>query len=545
MLKSILISAVMMLLLAGLTYSQDKLIDGAYVSVNDEGIYNPPYNPDWMGTDIQVYNHSGTTNNVTNRTLDMEYCEENGYLYIAACINLTGYHGLRVWSSSNSGLTWILETNYFSNTIYFTGLTMTVDQSYSYRPDSVRVNIFYTRTTSANNDNASLHFYSFKPHASSTNIVAKTIATPPAGREYAFPSAYSNGQFAGTSTDMGCIVGEYNNAGTTCFNLRKYYMLNWSWNFNGYTLGVLNSVYYPSAAYKNNQAGTDSVYIAVERRISGRSHIDLLRTRAWGGGSWPTTQITTTGAGIYNRNPCFAIQDRRYPTRMVITYTQNSNSSTAYGRGRYSYSYNGGAAGTWVHGNIGSSYTTRFTWVSCDTNGTSGYCTFIWGDVDSLNVRRSTCSWGPGTYYYDRASNNLTGTAFPVCAVYNNSSGNHRRSVFAYWRSGPQDIYVNAENLPTGITNTNGIANTYSLSQNYPNPFNPTTSINFSIPKDGLVKIVVYDMLGKEVATLVNSEQTAGNYEVTFDASKLTSGVYFYKITSGDFTDVKKMLLVK
>ena len=75
---------------------------------------------------------------------------------------------------------------------------------------------------------------------------------------------------------------------------------------------------------------------------------------------------------------------------MVITYTQNPNSSTFYGRGRYSRSYNGGAAGTWYHGNIGSSYTTRFTWVSCDTNGTDGYCTFIWGDIDSLNVRRST-----------------------------------------------------------------------------------------------------------------------------------------------------------
>lgn len=477
MLKSILISAVMMLLLAGLTNSQDKLIDGAYVSVNDEGIYNPPYNPDWMGTDIQVYNHSGTTNNVTNRTLDMEYCEENGYLYIAACINITGYHGLRVWSSSNSGLTWILETNYFSTTIYFTGLTMTVDQSYSYRPDSVRVNIFYTRTSSTNNDNASLHFYSFKPHASSTNIVAKTIATPPAGREFAFPSAYSNGQFNGTGTDMGCIVGEYNNAGTACYNLRKYYMLNWSWNFTGYTLGVLNSVYYPSAVYKNDQSTSyDSVYIAVERRISGQSQIDLLRTRAWGGGSWPTTAITTTAAGIYNRNPCFAIQDRRYPTRMVITYTQNPNSSTAYGRGRYSRSYNGGAAGTWVHGNLGGSYTTRFTWVSCDTTGTDQYCTFIWGDTDSLNVRRSTCAFGAGTYYYDRASNNLTGTAFPVCAVYNNSSGTHHRSVFAYWGTGPQDIYANAENLPTGITNTNEIASTYKLSQNFSESIQPNNN---------------------------------------------------------------------
>ena len=92
---------------------------------------------------------------------------------------------------------------------------------------------------------------------------------------------------------------------------------------------------------------------------------------------------------------------------------------------------------------------------------------------------------------------------------------------------------------------SNEIPNEFVLFQNFPNPFNPTTTIKFSIPQKGLVKLVVYDMLGKEVATLVNDEQTAGNYEVTFDASKLTTGVYFYKITSGDFSDVKKMILVK
>ena len=127
-----------------------------------------------------------------------------------------------------------------------------------------------------------------------------------------------------------------------------------------------------------------------------------------------------------------------------------------------------------------------------------------------------------------------------------------KRGAFAYWGYGPEDIYFGAEDLPTGITNTNGIANTYSLSQNYLNPFNPITTIKFSIPVRGLVKLIVFDVLGKEVATLVNDEQTSGNYEVTFDVSKLTSEVYFYriaihsdKITSGDFSDVKKMVLLK
>jgi hypothetical protein len=92
---------------------------------------------------------------------------------------------------------------------------------------------------------------------------------------------------------------------------------------------------------------------------------------------------------------------------------------------------------------------------------------------------------------------------------------------------------------------SNVIPETYSLSQNYPNPFNPTTNIKFAIPTAGNVKLVVYDLLGREVYTLVNEMKTAGNYVVDFDASELSSGVYFYKLETGSFTQTKKMLLVK
>ncbi|HWQ81346.1 MAG TPA: YCF48-related protein [Ignavibacteria bacterium] len=85
----------------------------------------------------------------------------------------------------------------------------------------------------------------------------------------------------------------------------------------------------------------------------------------------------------------------------------------------------------------------------------------------------------------------------------------------------------------------------YILSQNYPNPFNPVTKINFALPKSGLVSMKIYDILGQEVATLVNEVKNAGNYSVDFDASKLSSGIYFYKISVNDFTDVKKMTLIK
>ncbi len=86
---------------------------------------------------------------------------------------------------------------------------------------------------------------------------------------------------------------------------------------------------------------------------------------------------------------------------------------------------------------------------------------------------------------------------------------------------------------------------TYELSQNYPNPFNPSTKIKYQIPKDGHVKIAVYDVLGKEVNVLTDGFRVAGSYEARFDASSFSSGVYFYKMTSGDFSDLKKMIVIK
>ena len=89
------------------------------------------------------------------------------------------------------------------------------------------------------------------------------------------------------------------------------------------------------------------------------------------------------------------------------------------------------------------------------------------------------------------------------------------------------------------------IPNSYSLSQNYPNPFNPVTSISFNIPVEEHVKLTIYDILGNEISVSVNESLAAGTYNVEFGSAELPSGVYFYKLSSGQFTDVKKMILVK
>lgn len=85
----------------------------------------------------------------------------------------------------------------------------------------------------------------------------------------------------------------------------------------------------------------------------------------------------------------------------------------------------------------------------------------------------------------------------------------------------------------------------FSLSQNYPNPFNPTTTINYSIKESGLVCLKVYDVLGTEVASLVNETKEPGNYSVTFNAANLPSGMYVYILSTGNFVDTKKLILLK
>jgi len=96
-------------------------------------------------------------------------------------------------------------------------------------------------------------------------------------------------------------------------------------------------------------------------------------------------------------------------------------------------------------------------------------------------------------------------------------------------------VEVTIENKPSN----------FELAQNYPNPFNPSTTIQFQIPKSSFVNLKVYDILGKEVATLVNEEKPLGTYEVTWYAEHVPSGVYFYRIQAGNFVETKKLVLLK
>jgi hypothetical protein len=117
-----------------------------------------------------------------------------------------------------------------------------------------------------------------------------------------------------------------------------------------------------------------------------------------------------------------------------------------------------------------------------------------------------------------------------------------------YWNANERDTTNSVEYWV--VNNTPKIAGDeirfdYSLSQNYPNPFNPTTKIRFNVANDGLISIKLYNLLGQEVKILLNEFKEKGIYEVDFDASSLSSGIYFYRLQAGNYTAVKKLQLLK
>ena len=107
-------------------------------------------------------------------------------------------------------------------------------------------------------------------------------------------------------------------------------------------------------------------------------------------------------------------------------------------------------------------------------------------------------------------------------------------------------VWLRSYSEITGIQKISELVpSSYFLSQNYPNPFNPITNIRYELLKSGLVNLVVFDVLGREIELLVNEKQNAGTYEITFNASQYSSGIYFYRLTTDNFSDTKKMLMIK
>jgi hypothetical protein len=216
----------------------------------------------------------------------------------------------------------------------------------------------------------------------------------------------------------------------------------------------------------------------------------------------------------------------------------NANTGTIVGyNGTIIRTTDGGSS--WIHQNPGPT-----TWYfGCYfENLNTGYVTGYTGTL--LKTTNGGTNWFS---ILSGVSNNL----YMISVTNGNceSSLGSRRKSGTIVGSGGIILHNNFDDCTTDQTGINlapkEVPNKYSLMQNYPNPFNPTTNIKYQIAGNSFVSLIVIDALGREVATLVNENQSAGTYEATFNASQYSSGVYYYKLTAGGFTETKKMLIVK
>ncbi len=162
------------------------------------------------------------------------------------------------------------------------------------------------------------------------------------------------------------------------------------------------------------------------------------------------------------------------------------------------------------------------------------------GQVFGINKQKKVFSW---TNYFEAGA---TRTFAKDIGLVSSTSFGHTNSTTINLVG----CYINGilygDTTLTGITLTsNEVPDKFSLSQNYPNPFNPATNIKFQIPRAGFVKLIIFDVLGKEVQTLVNQQLSTGTYEADFNGSSLPSGVYYYKVEAESYTETKKMVLIK
>jgi hypothetical protein len=189
----------------------------------------------------------------------------------------------------------------------------------------------------------------------------------------------------------------------------------------------------------------------------------------------------------------------------------------------------------WIRIDLGQSYNIRrvvLVWEAA------------YGNSYGVEVSDDTLNWNQifSTSSSDGGTDDLTGLS---------GSGRYIRMFgvtrATQWGFSLFEFEVYGTPAVTGVTDGQNqhVPGTFSLAQNYPNPFNPSTTIGYSMPESGLVKLVVYDVLGRLVATLVDRKQISGDYTVPFLASSLTSGVYFYRLNIGTSTQTKKMMLLK
>ena len=529
--------------------------------MNDVDVFtrnvSPVYQPDWLADDVLVYEGDLGASGSGHRRMDMKMGKDGNLYAVALGRPDANFNGrMSFLKSVDGGLTWTIIGSVNTAAAYFGQVSLLVENrsaDNNLNPDSTRLVVFYSRSTSSNFDNATIHWISTRQDGQFT-VGGVAAITPTAGNRLLYPSAISDGQYYNNSVYFGVVCVEYGNGGELTKFLRYALTTNWGNSFNSTLIedGYLpdRTDHQPVAAFKKGESiGTDSVYIVTQRKAGGNTAILKIAIKYFSNSGMFSTTLLTPFQGY--KLPCITIVQTAaslWANKQIMIGSINVVEGVSYAH--YNFSSNSGSSWTSHIVNNPNTEIPSYVSVSSDTNRLDGgYFIYAYqkANGDSIVTKRGT----PGNILNEVNSkvNEFKSSPFnsPVVAIYRN--GTEKYSALAYsglsalnWTS---NVYFDSENLISSITNTSTIAENYKLEQNFPNPFNPTTTIKFSIPSSSFVKLSVFDIVGREVSTLVNEKLSAGSFEYNFNASELPSGVYFYKLSTNDFSEVKRMMLVK
>jgi photosystem II stability/assembly factor-like uncharacterized protein len=487
----------------------------------------------FAGTNNGVYvssnngnNWSAVNNGLTNNIINSLAAYDN-YLLAGTAEGL--------FMSTNDGLKWVLKNSGIPNSHFF---AIKYDGTNIFAGACLYYPGIYKSTNNGQNwqksDNG-LYAASVRNITSTGNIIFATIQGQGVFKSTNFGEIWEEVNNGISSPYVRCIESIDNNIFVGCLTkiyISTNYGISWESASEGLnvTVEVLslhkygNTLYagtFNSGLYKTTNNGTNWILLGLENvDIRAVLRLDnLIYVASNTEGMFLTTDEGVNWVEINNGLPS--------PSHLYARTLENVGNTVFLGnvqRGGIYYTTNNGA--NWIKRNNGTlSDSIVFSFTTHDSIlFTSDYKD---GLFISKNLGQNWLHRGNCLYQKDVRSLFITGGyLFIGC----NGFGVMRK---------PLSEVISVKNLSTEVPEK------YLLYQNYPNPFNPTTNIKYQVTKNNFVSLKIYNILGKEIATLVNEKQNAGTYEVRFEAVNLPSGMYFYKLVTGEFSETKKMVLIK
>lgn len=509
--------------------------DNPFTVINNQ---QPPFTPDSWGGDITVYANAvgGTTvgnPNQFNRNIRLE-ADSSGNQY--AAFLTADKDTMLVYKSTNMGANWVRIFSVLgSSTQYIHSIDMFITDS----ANTFRLGFAICLVPDAGPTYwGSMYWLSLDQNG--TAISVTPIVAPTGGRGYISPALVSDGFSWSAGATYWYMTYEDVDVNTGVGNLA---LLSWSTNWGRtWLLDTARSGFNDYELDVDYNFGADSIYVLLTNNLTLTDENLRLRYSALAnlGTAVAFKQVnpgTTTG-----NDRLGTLAANRQTNELAVLYTKFTGANQDI---RVSYSPDGtGPLTRWT------SDVTVSGQPNNESNGTLK-CQEKQGAMRMAYVSEGT---GFDTVKYKSGftaatlsgnqvvNNNNTTSLAPVAIGFKNGSGFDGGVLYA----GNNSLYYDGSPLFVGINPVgNSIPSTFSLEQNYPNPFNPATTIKFSIPQTGFVMLKVFDVTGREVASLVNGEIKAGLYKADFNASTLGSGVYFYKLVGSGFSDTKKMILIK